>query len=275
MPIIQEQTLQAEEKKDSLSIFFILLVLVLAILIVHLLIVSEFKYMPESLAIVLLGAFIGFILSYSRWDFREVESFNPNFFFLVLLPPIIFEMGYTVNKGRFFENAIPILSFAIFGTVITSLIMSLGIYSLGMAGWIYRLDLVESVVYGSLLAAIDPVITLAIFQALKVNPQLYIMAFGESMLNDAVAIVMASTALEMNNIDVSHLTTLGVVQYATYRFLSMFFVSAILGCAIRIISSLLYKHIHLRKTPALEMALLLVFAYLPYGLAEALSLSGN
>jgi sodium/hydrogen exchanger 8 len=37
---------------------------------------------------------------------------------------------------------------------------------------IYRLTLVESAVFGSILAAIDPVITIAIFQALNVNPQL-------------------------------------------------------------------------------------------------------
>jgi sodium/hydrogen exchanger 8 len=67
-------------------------------------------FRPESLAIVLLGAGIGFALSYSRWDWREVESFNPNFFFLVLLPPIIFESGYTVNKGNFFANIIPIFT---------------------------------------------------------------------------------------------------------------------------------------------------------------------
>lgn len=97
VPIIEERTIQAEEKKDSFSIFFILLVVLLATLIVHALLVTEIRYMPEALAIVLLGALIGFVLSYSRWDWREVESFNPNFFFLVLLPPIIFESGYTVG----------------------------------------------------------------------------------------------------------------------------------------------------------------------------------
>lgn len=65
-----------------------------------------------------------------------------------------------------------IFRFAIFGTIITAFVMSMGIYFLGMSGLIYRLSLIESIAYGSLLAAIDPVITLAIFQALKVNPQL-------------------------------------------------------------------------------------------------------
>lgn len=73
----------------------------LSIFLVHLLILTEFHFMPESLAIVLLGtilqfyllvklyvsgATIGLILSYTKWDWREVETFNPNIFFLVLLP---------------------------------------------------------------------------------------------------------------------------------------------------------------------------------------------
>lgn len=97
---------QVEEQKDSLAIFFILLVLVLSIFLVHLLILTEFHFMPESLAIVLLGltfyfgilfwkkyitgATIGLILSYTKWDWREVETFNPNIFFLVLLPVSLF-----------------------------------------------------------------------------------------------------------------------------------------------------------------------------------------
>jgi sodium/hydrogen exchanger 8 len=135
--------------------------------------------------------------------------------------------------------------------------------------------MIESFVYGSLLSAIDPVITLAIFRALKVNPKLYIITFGESLLNDAIAIVMFSTALDINSIEIRHLSAFGILRYGIYRFLSMFFVSALLGIGIGMISSLLYKHIYFRKTPALEMALLLIFAYLPYGLGEAMSLSGN
>lgn len=63
VPLLEEkdsgvENSMAEEKKDSLSTFFILLVLILAILLVHLLIIVEFHYMPESLAIVLLGLLI-------------------------------------------------------------------------------------------------------------------------------------------------------------------------------------------------------------------------
>ena len=62
-----------EEKKDSLATFFILLVLVLAILLVHLLIITEFHYMPESLAIVLLGR-LQFPKSILHFIFQELSS---------------------------------------------------------------------------------------------------------------------------------------------------------------------------------------------------------
>ena len=31
---------------------------------------------------------------------KRIESFSPTAFFLVLLPPIIFESGYNLHKGR-------------------------------------------------------------------------------------------------------------------------------------------------------------------------------
>jgi len=49
---------------------------------------------------------------------------------------------------------------------------------------------VHSLAFGSLISAVDPVATLAIFNALNVDPTLYMLVFGESVLNDAVAVVL-------------------------------------------------------------------------------------
>ncbi|KAK0422002.1 hypothetical protein QR680_007306 [Steinernema hermaphroditum] len=266
---------QEKEKESSKAIFFILMVIVVATLLVHVLIITKFHYIPESLAIVILGASIGLALSYSKQDWKEVETFSPNFFFLVLLPPIIFESGYNLNKGNFFSNIIPILTFAIVGTAVSAFVIGFSLYVLGQMDVIYSLSPFESFAFGSMISAVDPVATLAIFQALKVDQQLYMLVFGESMLNDAVAIVLTSTALEMSDPTIAaQYTTYEAVQYSFGRFFSMFFTSAFLGSAVGFLSALLFKHVDLRKTPSLEFALLLVFAYLPYGLAEASSMSG-
>ena len=59
----------------------------------------------------------------------------------------------------------------------------------------YRFNLVESFAFGSLISAVDPVATLAIFKALDVEPVLYMLVFGESILNDAVSIVLTTYVL--------------------------------------------------------------------------------
>jgi solute carrier family 9 (sodium/hydrogen exchanger), member 6/7 len=43
---------------------------------------------------------------------------------------------------------------------------------------------------GAILYATDPVTVIAIFTTYKVDPKLFTIIFGESLLNDAVAIVM-------------------------------------------------------------------------------------
>jgi sodium/hydrogen exchanger 8 len=57
-------------------------------------------------------------------------------FFFILLPPIIFESGYNLHKGNFFQNIGSILVFAIFGTLISAFIMGSGIYLLGKVNFI-------------------------------------------------------------------------------------------------------------------------------------------
>lgn len=57
---------------------------------------------------------------------------------------------------------------------------------------VYKLSWIESFAFGSLISAVDPVATLAIFHALDVDPILYMLVFGESVLNDAVSIVLTT-----------------------------------------------------------------------------------
>lgn len=280
-PILHLQTgaeAQQEEQSSGMTIFFSLLVLAICIILVRLLIKYKLHFLPESVAVVSLGILMGAVIKIiesQHWaNWKEEEMFRPNMFFLLLLPPIIFESGYSLHKGNFFQNIGSITLFAVFGTAISAFVVGGGVYFLGKAEVIYKLTVTDSFAFGSLISAVDPVATIAIFNALNVDPVLNMLVFGESILNDAVSIVLTNTAEGLareNAPDVSGWQTF--LQALAY-FLKMFFGSAALGTLTGLISALLLKHIDLRKTPSLEFGMMIIFAYLPYGLAEGIKLSG-
>jgi sodium/hydrogen exchanger-like protein 6/7 len=64
------------------------------------------------------------------------------------------------------------------------------LYSLGHAEGL-QISFLDSLIFGSILSATDPVTILAIFSQLGVDPKLFSIISGESLLNDAVAIVLS------------------------------------------------------------------------------------
>ena len=101
------------------------------------------------------------------------------------------------------------------------------------------------------------------------------LVFGESILNDAVSIVLATTVLEAAQPGAQALSSIDRVLNGMGRFCIVFFGSAIIGASFALIAALVFKYIDLRKHPSLEFGMMLVFIYAPYGLAEGLHLSGK
>ncbi|XP_067623818.1 sodium/hydrogen exchanger 8 [Eurosta solidaginis] len=277
-PPLPDQHAVEQEHNSSLSIFFVICVIMLGILLIHSMLMTGFQYLPESIVVVFLGALIGLflkVMSGENPSWKREEVFSPTGFFLVLLPPIIFESGYNLHKGNFFQNIGSILVFAIFGTTISALVIGAGCYLLGVAEVAYRLDFSESFAFGSLISAVDPVATVAIFHALDVDPVLNMLVFGESILNDAISIVLTTSITQSaSSTAIAQASAGEKIFRALQTFCEMFFASAGIGVIFALISALLLKHVDLRKHPSLEFAMMLMFTYAPYVLAEGIHLSG-
>ena len=262
------------EKQNSFAIFFILCVLFFSILLVYLLIKFHFHYLPESIGIVFLGAIIGALFQVLNYfelaDFKEEEMMSPTIFFLIMLPPIIFESGYSLHKGNFFANFGSIFTYAVLGTSVSAITIGSGLFVLGMADVVYPFTLKESLSFGALISAVDPVATLAIFQSIDVHPTLYMLVFGESVLNDAVSIVMCDSILNFDD----STSTAWAITLGVGSFLMKFTVSSLVGVIFALALALILKYVHLSKVPSLEFCTVGLFAYGPYFLADGLNYSG-
>uniref|UniRef100_A0A4W5RDB0 Solute carrier family 9 member A6a n=1 Tax=Hucho hucho TaxID=62062 RepID=A0A4W5RDB0_9TELE len=124
-------------------------------------------------------------------------TFDPEVFFNILLPPIIFHAGYSLKRRHFFRNMGSILAYAFLGTVISCFIIGLLMYGcVTLMKQVGQLDgdffFTDCLLFGAIVSATDPVTVLAIFNELQVDVDLYVLLFGESVLNDAVAVVLSS-----------------------------------------------------------------------------------
>eukprot|EP01105_Mastigella_eilhardi_P024954 TRINITY_DN6631_c0_g1_i2.p1 TRINITY_DN6631_c0_g1~~TRINITY_DN6631_c0_g1_i2.p1 ORF type:complete len:421 (+),score=77.03 TRINITY_DN6631_c0_g1_i2:415-1677(+) len=165
-----------------------------------------------------------------------------------------------------------ILTFAVLGTIITAVSIGGVAYGLGYAGWSPVDNVIECMLFGSLLSATDPVATLSLFLELNVDPLLYSLVFGESVLNDAVAIALFRTLSKfVGN------TTLGwkTIGQIVGQFLLISFGSTAIGVAIGFISAFVMKQAkRLKLSPTYEVTLIGFVAYISYLVAEVATLSG-
>ena len=106
------------------------------------------------------------------------------------MPPILFESAINMERALFFKNIGSILAFAIIGTLISTITTSFLTYAVGYTGLVTSLSFKACFAFGALISATDPVAVLGLFRDINADKTLYILIYGESILNDAMAIIM-------------------------------------------------------------------------------------
>lgn len=147
---------------------------------------------PESCLLIVVGLLVGGII---RAIEDEAPVLDSKFFFLYLLPPIILDAGYFLPIRSFTENLGTILMFAVVGTLWNVFFVGGMMYGVCQieAAELGKVDLLSCLLFGSIISAVDPVAVLAVFEEIHINELLYILVFGESLLNDAVTVVSEGT----------------------------------------------------------------------------------
>ncbi|XP_070607034.1 sodium/hydrogen exchanger 7 isoform X1 [Erythrolamprus reginae] len=213
-------------------------------------------------------------------DILRKVTFDPEVFFNILLPPIIFHAGYSLKKRHFFRNLGSILTYAFLGTAVSCFIIGNLMYGvvklMKLVGQLSdKFFYTDCLFFGAIISATDPVTVLAIFNELHADVDLYALLFGESVLNDAVAIVLSSSIVAYQPTgENAHAFDAAAFFKCIGVFLGIFSGSFMMGVATGIVTALVTKFTKLHCFPLLETALFFLMSWSTFLLAEACGFTG-
>ncbi|XP_051878538.1 sodium/hydrogen exchanger 2-like isoform X2 [Pristis pectinata] len=224
---------------------------------------------PESCLLIIVGLIMGGII-YGVNE-RSAPVMSTDVFFLYLLPPIVLDAGYFMPSRPFFENIGTILWYAVVGTMWNVFGIGLSLYGICQieSFGLKDISLLYNLLFGSLIAAVDPVAVLSVFEEIHVNEQLHILVFGESLLNDAITVVLYKlfkTFCTMPSIGVSDIL-IGIIKFFLVGFGGL-----LVGVIYGVIAALTTRFTE--NIRVIEPLFVFLYSYLSYLTAEMLHFSG-
>lgn len=211
--------------------------------------------LPYTVGLVVAG--IGITLARIKTD----AALTHDIIFDLILPPLLFEAALTLHWKPLRRDALPVLTLAIFGVLISAAVVATGIW--GLLGW----PLASATVFGVLIAATDPVAVIAMFKDTGIGGRLRLLVESESLLNDGVAAVLFGLAVAWAQASGTAVSPLEAVQSLGFITGGGILVGLGYGGVAILIAGRTADHL-------VETALTVVAAYGSFLVAEQLGMSG-
>lgn len=191
---------------------------------------------PYTVVLVISGVLIN-IVAPSLPVVLELKDFTltPELVMFVFLPALIFDSALTLDGRALLKSILPVLLMAVPGMLISTFLVGGGIWAM------LDVQFVTALVFGALISATDPVAVVAIFKELGVSHRLMALIEGESLFNDATAIVLFNILL---GFALSGQVSLMDSAFAFVEFLKVFLggvlVGVLVGCFMSQLIVMLY-----------------------------------
>jgi CPA1 family monovalent cation:H+ antiporter len=170
---------------ESLLVIFMLSFSVLLVVISAVHRYTKNIIIPGVAILMFLGAILPVVpnLTHEVEDFYGVTERIPEIILYVIIPILIFESGRKLSIKQIKKEAIPIGFFAIIGVIITILIIGIAVTT------IFQIPFIDGLLFGTILAATDPVAVGIIFKKFPIPHRLNLIIEGESLFNDATGVI--------------------------------------------------------------------------------------
>lgn len=240
-----------------------ILLIVMSLLALATLAAGFFYRLPvlHTVVLVVIGMALGELSG--AWEpLADLQAFRltSDLVFFLFLPALIFESGFNLNARQLVKDLAPVLVLAVPALLISTALVGFGLW------WLLDLELPVALLFGALISATDPVAVIALFKELGAPLRLTVLVEGESLLNDATAIVVFSIVLGIA-LDGGG-STLGTVGWAVLDFFRVFLGGALVGCLLGLGISELLCRLKCHLSAVLVMSI--VMAYMSFILAEHL-----
>jgi Na+/H+ antiporter len=145
---------------------------------------ADLVSIPYPIVLVLGGLGIGFIPGGPSLEL------DPDVVFLVFLPPLLQSAGYWASPRELRAELVP-LSWLVLGLTLATMVAVAAVAQ----AVIPSISWPEGLVLGAIVAPTDPVSAIATFERVGISDRVETLVEGESMTNDAVALVSYKVAL--------------------------------------------------------------------------------
>lgn len=208
---------------------------------------------PYAIALVLGGLIV------EESHLIAVPQIDPPVVLFAFLPPLLFDAAFRLDARELRLVLRPVLLLAVPGVVVTTLVVG------GVVALLLGLPLGVSLLFGSLVAATDPVAVIAVLKEISLPARLLVVPEAESLVNDGMAITLYTGLGGVQSVAGLDLGSLGVL------FLREVLLGIAVGAALGFLCSRLTSTVddHL-----IEMMLSVVLAYGSYLVADGLHASG-
>jgi CPA1 family monovalent cation:H+ antiporter len=211
--------------------------------------------LPYPVLLVAVGLFIGFV------PVLPDLSLDPDVVFLIFLPPLLYDSATKTSWQEFTASIRTISTLAVTLVFFTTLAVAMAAHYF-IPGFSWPL----AFVLGAIVSPPDAVAATSITQGLGLNKRVIAILEGESLLNDASALIAYRYAVA------AVMTGSFVFWQASLQFLLVAGGGLLIGIVIGYVFSLVFSRIH--NNPIVETSLTLLAPFVSYLAAEHVEVSG-